>query len=135
MMTLQKNKQKLWYSLQDGKVPIYEYYTDDEGNKHPIETGEYKTGYLQPVVFYGNIAMSGGEARNVEYGVDLTAYEAVLIVGKGEIPLTETSRIWHENEPIFNDDGTVDEFSADYRIVKISPSLNFDKYVLAKVVK
>ena len=135
MMTLRRNKQKMWYSLQGGLVPIYEYYTDDEGNKHPIETGEYKTEYLQPVIFYGNISMSGGEARNVEFGLDLTAYEAVLIVGKGELPLTETSRIWFENEPKYNADGTVDEFSADYRIVKIGPSLNFDKYVLAKVVK
>lgn len=136
MMTLGQNKQKMYYALQGQfQIPMYDYYTDADGNRFPIETGEYRYPYENPVLFYGNIAMSGGEARNVEYGVDIGAYEAVLVVGRNELPLKETSVIWLETNPQYNDDGTVDEKSADYRIVKISPSLNFDKYVLAKIVK
>lgn len=136
MLTLQQNKQKMYYALQSkNAVPMYDYYFDDEGNKYPIETGEYRYPYENPVQFFGNIAMSGGEARSVEYGVDIGAYEAVLVLAHNELPLTETSVIWLETAPQYYDDGTVDEKSADYRIVKISPSLNYDKYVLAKVVK
>ena len=136
MMTLQQNKQRMHYALQsEYAIPMYDYYIDNDGNKLPIETGEYRYPYNEVVSFAGNIAMSGGEARSVEYGVDIGAYEAILIVGHNELPLTETSVIWLETAPQYYEDGTVDEKSADYRIIKISPSLNFDKYVLARVVK
>ena len=79
--------------------------------------------------------MSGGESEAVEFGLDLSQYEAVLIVGKDTLPITESSLIWHTTTPTRDNEGNTDEYSADYRIVKISPSLNFDKYVLKKVVK
>lgn len=143
MMTLDINKQKMYYANQDSVVPIYErdedgniiYYEDEEGNGYPLESGDTKLVYGEPIEFYGNIAMSGGEAEAQEFGLNLADYEAVLLVGKNTLPLTETSRIWHTNEPTKDGNGYTDEYSADYRIVKISPSLNFDKYVLQKVVK
>ena len=53
MMTLASNKQSMKYSLQGERVPVYEtdengniiYYTDSDGNKIPMETDEYTTGY------------------------------------------------------------------------------------------
>ena len=62
MMTLASNKQSMKYSLQGERVPVYEtdengniiYYTDSDGNKIPMETGEYTTGYSQPVSFFAN---------------------------------------------------------------------------------
>ena len=142
MRTLQKNKQKMYYALQIGEAPVYE--TDEDGNivyievdgeQVPVETGETKIGYGEPVEFFGNIAMSGSESKVVEYGLDLSQYSAVLVVEKGTLPIDETSRIWHTTEPKINPDGTADESSADYTVVKASPSLNVDKYVLQKVVK
>jgi hypothetical protein len=56
-------------------------------------------------------------------------------VGKNTLPITETSLIWHDTEPTKDIGGYADGVSADYRIVKVSSSLNFDKYVLKKVVK
>ncbi len=135
MMTLNKNKQKMYYANQDKIVPIYEEYTDKDGNTYPLDTGETKLVYGEPVLFKGNIAMSGGEAEAQEFGLNLADYEAVLVLGKNTLPLTETSRIWHTTEPTEDSNGNTDEYSADYRIVKISPSLNYDKYVLSKVVK
>lgn len=143
MMTLNQNKQKLYYALLDNVVPIYEtdddgniiYYEDEEGNKIPLETGDTKIIYSKPVEFYGNIAMSGGEVEVQEFGLNLADYEAILILGKNTLPITETSLIWQNTEPRFNNDGTVDENSADYKIVKINSSKNYDKYVLSKVVK
>ena len=131
MRTLNKNKQKMYYAtLVD---TIQEEYIDEDGNRYP--TGEPKNIYSEPVEFYGNIAMSGGEAEAVEFGLNLADYEAILLVGKNALPLTETSLIWHVTEPTTGIDGNTDEYRADYRIVKISPSLNFDKYVLKKGVK
>lgn len=135
MRTLNKNKQTLYYANQDRLVPIYEEYTDEDGNTYPLDTGETKLVYGEPFEFKGNIAMSGGEAEAQEFGLNLADYEAVLIVGKSTLPIDETSLIWHTSEPTKDNEGNTDEYSADYRIVKISPSLNFDKYVLKKVVK
>ena len=143
MMTLNQNKQKLYYALLDNVVPIYEtdddgniiYYEDEEGNKIPLETGDTKIIYSKPIEFYGNIAMSGGEVEVQEFGLNLADYEAILVLGKNTLPITETSLIWQNTEPKFNNYGTVDENSADYKIVKINKSKNYDKYVLSKVVK
>lgn len=136
MRPLNKNKQKLFYANQDRIVPIYEYYEDEEGNLIPLDTGETKLVYGEPIEFKGNIAMSsGGEVEIQEFGLSQADYSAILVVGKDYIPLSETSLIWYENEPKKDIDGNTDEFSADYRIVKISPSLNVAKYALQKVVK
>jgi hypothetical protein len=135
MMMLNQNKQKMYYANQDREVPIMETYYDDEGNAYEYDTGETELVYGEPIEFDGNIAMSGGEAEAQEFGLNLSDYEAVLLVGKNTLPITETSRIWHTSEPTNDDKDYTDEYSADYRIVKISPSLNFDKYVLKKVVK
>lgn len=135
MRTSKKNKQKMYYANQIGQVPIYEEYTDDDGNTYPLDTGETKMGYGEPVEFFGNISMSGGESEAVEFGVDLSQYEAVVVIPKNYIGVTETSRIWYDTEPQKDIGGNTDEYSADYRIVKISKSLNFDKLVLQKVVK
>ena len=135
MMTLNSNKQKMYYANQIGQVPIYEEYTDDDGNTYPLDTGETKMGYGEPIEFFGNISMSGGESEAVEFGVDLSGYEAVVVIPKNYIGVTETSLIWYDTEPQKDIGGNTDEYSADYRIVKISKSLNFDKLVLQKVVK
>ena len=125
----------MYYALYSGEIPIYEYYTDSEGNIIPIDTGETTTGYELPVEFSGNIALSGGESEAQEFGLNLSDYQAVLVVGKNVLPIDETSLIWQNTEPKYNADGTVDRFSADYTVVKVSPSLNIDKFVLKKVVK
>lgn len=130
------------YALFDKESPVYE--TDDNGNivyleidgeMIPVETGDTKMTYGVPVLFYGNIAMAGGESQAAEFGLNVGDYSAVLIVAKGMLPLEETSLIWHESEPVRGQDGSVDEHSADYTVVKIAPSINVDRYVLKKVVK
>lgn len=142
MRNLNKNKQKMYYALHIGSVPIYEQdadgnvlYIEVDGAQVPVETGEKKPGWGVPVEFYGNISMSGGDAEEAEYGLDLSQYEAVLVTDKGLLPVDEKSRIWHDTEPVMNVDGTVDGLTADYTIVKINKSLNADKYILKAVVK
>lgn len=143
MRTLAKNQQKMYYSLFIEGLPIYELdedgnpkiaHIDSEGNIYYAEAGK-EIKYSEPVSFFGNITMSGGEAESVEFGLNLADYEAVLVVDKGTLPVSETSLIWHNSLPSYDDSGNIDEFSADYKIVKINPSLNVDKYILKKIVK
>lgn len=144
-MTLAQNKQKLYYALQTNSVPVYEtdedgniiYYEDSDGNRIPLETGGTQEGYSQPVLFLGNIAMSGGEVKDEEYGLSVADYDAVLIMQKNEIPVTETSRIWFESEVGYTDTSQtiVDGDTSDFRIVSIKPSLNTVKYVLKRIEK
>lgn len=145
MRTLAKNKQRMYYALQIGEVPVYQtdddgnimYYTDSEGNKIPLETGETELGYGEPVEFFGNIALSGGKSEAVEYGIDVSAYDATLIVDKNSIPLSETSLIWFESEVGYKDTEKtiVDPNSADYKVLEVKPSLNVSKYILGKITK
>lgn len=99
MRLLRKNMQPMKYSLQDGRVPIYErdengdiVYIEVEGKKVPVETGEYETGYSSPVDFMGNISMSGGEAEAKEFGMDIGDFDAVIVLEKDAVQLTETDR-------------------------------------------
>ena len=144
MRTLAKNKQKMYYALQSGEVPIYE--TDEDGNikyitidgeQVPVETGEYELGYSEPIEFFGNIALSGGDSEVVEYGIDTSAYDATLVTDKGAVPLTETSLIWFQSEVGYKDTAKtiVDGNTADYRVLAVKPSLNEDKYILGKLTK
>ena len=132
------------YSLQDGRVPIYErdengdiVYIEVEGKKVPVETGEYETGYSSPVDFMGNISMSGGEAEAKEFGMDIGDFDAVIVLEKDAEPLTETSIIWHASPVKYKDEQNtiVDSKSADYAVKRVSPSLNFTKVLLQRIVK
>lgn len=144
MRLLRKNMQPMKYSLHDGRVPIYE--TDDDGNivyievdgqKIPVETGEYETGYSAPVDFMGNISMSGGEAEAKEFGMDIGDFDAVIVLEKDAVPITETSIIWHTSPVKYKDEQNtiVDSKSADYAVKRVSPSLNFTKVLLQRIVK
>ncbi len=144
MRLLEKNKQDLKYALQVGEVPIYErdeegniIYIEVDGQKVPVETGETEVGYAKPVDFRGNIAMSGGEAEAKSFGVDISEYDAILLMEKDRIPIDETSLIWHMSEVKYADEQNtiVDKKSADYTVKRVQPSLNFTRYLLKRIVK
>ena len=144
MRLLEKNKQDLKYALQVGEVPIYErdeegniIYIEVDGQKVPVETGETEVGYAKPVDFRGNIAMSGGEAEAKSFGVDISEYDAIVLMEKDRIPIDETSLIWHMSEVKYADEQNtiVDKKSADYTVKRVQPSLNFTRYLLKRIVK
>lgn len=170
MRTLRKNQSLLKYSNQAAIVPAFEtdengnikfwsyidddgnefFYEDADGNKIPMfaDSGT-ETLYGEPVNFMASIAMSGGEAESVEYGLSITEYEAVAIVQRGTVPLTEGSLIWFQSKPeyiseepihiLVNDEEISGMFakrtSADFFVKKIVPSQHFDKYILGAVNK
>lgn len=146
MLTLASNKQSMKYSLQGERVPIYEtdengnivYYTDSDGNKIPIETGEYKTGYSQPVSFFANINNKLNEVVWQDYGIDDSTNYAQLITSKNELPLKVGSVIWKKSEVGYKDDENtiVDETTADYTVKGIADEgMSEDLFLLRRNVK
>lgn len=144
MRTANKNKQNMYYALMDNQVPVYERdslgnirYIVVDGEQVPVTTGDYTMGYNKPVAFNGNIAMSSGEINIAEFGVDVSNYDAVLVVDKDKIPITETSLIWFGEEPTYEDaeQTLVKANLATYRVLAIKPSLNGLKAVLKRIVK
>lgn len=139
MRNLKKNMQKLWYGTYSDQIIIYErdedgniIYVDIDGEQVPSIAGEI-AGYNEPVIFFANIAMSGGESEAKEYGVNQTDYEAVIVTTDKSLPIDELSLIWHTTEPALDADGLVDADSADYKVIAVKPSLNGVKYLLKKL--
>ena len=138
MRTLQKTKSKLKYALFVSAMP--EYATDDDGNViyddegNPIQISTGKNAYAAPKEFDGDIAFAGGEAEAQAFGISVDGYDSKLITVKGTLPITETSLIFQDSEPEYNG-GNLIEKSADFRVVKIAPSMNYKVYLLKRIEK
>lgn len=146
MRCLKKNKQKLYYALLVGESP--NYVLDEHGNKivdyeiggvtYYKESGSKILLYSEPVAFNGNIALSGSDVTRQEFGISEDKYEAVLVTNKGQLPITETSLLWYQTTPstkTIDSQTYADDATADYKVLRVIPSLNNDRYILAKVVK
>jgi len=146
MRCLKRNKQKLYYSLLIGSIPVYKL--DENGDKiidyikddktYYVETGKTQLLYSEPVLFKGNISLGGSDVTRQEFGISDDRYEAVLVMNKNEIPIKETSLIWYQTPPATKKIERIDyadDATADYRVLKVVPSLNYDRFILAKVVK
>lgn len=144
MRTLKRNKQKMWYSLQNGKDPIYKldedgnivYITDDEGNQVPVETGEYKISYTDPVEFKGYVGSQLENAIMRAWGSDNTNNFAVLVVDKKEKDENNTlldfqngAIIWRKKAPVVPFDFTTAEYTVDG---VMDEELNETSYYLRK---
>lgn len=146
MRTTNRDKQKLKYALYEGKKPSYKLdkdgnpivaYVTAEGVEIYVETGEPKISYSNPVEFFASISFSGGEVVTAEFGLDVSNYDATLVLPKNSIEIAENSLIWHKSEVAYKDIGEteIEPKSADYRVIKPTPSLNYDKYLLERIVK
>lgn len=113
MRTALKNKQKLKYALYHERQEIYRtdaegniVYTEVDGERVPVSEGYSEHFYDEPVDFIGNIMPVGSESYargNVAiyrpYGIDVSAYDALILMNRGELPITESSLIWEWHEP------------------------------------
>lgn len=159
MRTLKRNKQEMKYALQIGKMKVYErdengdilYFETSDNKKIPMETGSEELAYSTPKTFKANIAMSGGEAEAKEYGLSTSDYEAVIVYSKGAIPLVEGALVWLKSNVEYKNNGELTEVekdngeivkikvpekvSADYQVLKISPSINEEKAILKAINK
>ena len=131
MRLCKKNKTNLWYALY--KESEVEYlkdehgdivYQDIDGDLVPVETGYKPPHYDDAVGFKGYIQFNGGESEARAFGVSVDSYSHILIMRKDEIPIDETSLIFNSKPDVVTDK------TADYKVVKVAPSLNFVTYLL-----
>lgn len=133
MRTLRKNKQTIYYALKSERTAVSSEETIIvDGETVYIDEGDYELSYDEPVEFLGNISFSGGDSNDVEFGLDMSAYDAIIVTDNKRIPITETSLIWFETKPpsVTNDGST-----ADYSVVAVRNSLNQTKAILKRRVK
>lgn len=150
METLRINKRKFYFSVQKGLAAMQEPYTDGEGNTYYLETGDTELVYTEPKPFFSNKADSGGEAEATEFGLAVTDYEAVLVIKNGDYDIPKGAIIWTDSKVEYKygsqsvdievDGVTVSqrvplETSADYRVIKVSKSLNVTRLVLSAINK
>ena len=142
MKIAERNKQALKYALLIGEVTKYELdengekivdYIDDDGNVYYRELGT-ETVYDDPVDFKASIAFSSDEVQSVEFGVDVSKYDATLVYLLDEFPITETSLVWYHSTPVMVG-GHVDPNSADYKVLSVKPSRRYTKVILGRLVK
>ena len=126
---LRRNKKSLKYAELLGVRTKTK--TDKQGNV--VKTGEKESYYSEPIDFKANIVMSGGNADMVEFGLNLADYSAKIVVPKDSLPIKEGWLIWDESEPVIVDGNSL-ETSADYVVVKKSPTPNVDKFILQRLV-
>ena len=146
MRQINKNKIQMWYATYRASEEIYK--TDEEGNKivsyidtsvtppvvyYEVE-GETSEGYNAPVSFFGNIAYSGGDSQVTEFGISTADYEANVTVSRNSLPIAEQDLIYLHT-PLVDADGYALESDADYRVIRVHPTINEDKYLLVKVQK
>lgn len=135
--TGRRNRQRLFYSLWLEEQPIYDrdrdgnIRLDDEGN--PIETGDTRDMYSDPLEFHACIVGKGGQVEQQAFGA-YGDYDALLYMKKGDLPLKENTLIWYARTPKIKGDGTVDDKSADYVIKRVPPALNEITYLLKSIV-
>lgn len=146
MRMLRRNKQTIKYAELIGTSPVY--VLDENGNRvvdyvddgvtYYKQTGEEYNAYEEPQSASVNIAFSGGEVSQVEFGVNDSAYDASILYLLDEYSITETCLVWYKTEPTYIGEGInrrVNPDSADYKVVMVKPSLNQTKVLLAKKVK
>ena len=146
MRMLNKNKQKMYYSMPTGnKIPVYE--RDEDGNiKYmfidgvavPVESGEYEPEYSKPVQFFNGIAGKLSKSVMKAFGIDDSSTYAQMDTLANEYPFEKGTYIWRKSEIQYKDtDKTiVDVSSADYIIENVlDEGIQFWNYLLQRTLK
>lgn len=130
MRSLERNKQKLYYATYHDKQVVYEtdadgniVYVDIDGVQVPVEISTSSAGYSAPVEFKANISAGRGESDDQVFGKNLDYTRSISSCDMA-LPITTTSKIWFETNPVLLEDGSADANSADYDVVLAPHSLN-----------
>lgn len=115
MLTLDRNKQSVWYALYLGVTDV----VDSNGYK----TGEKTKSYATPVEMRCNVSASRGSAITEGFGVN-EDYDRTIVTHDMTCPISETTRLWV--------DASLSE-PHDYRVVRVAKSINSITIAISKV--
>lgn len=138
MRDLKRNQNKIYYTLYQESVPVYEVdengdiiYVEIDGVKVPVETGETTSGYTEVREFDVNVSASKGETENNVFGKSLD-YDKVLLTHDTMCEIDEFSRLWIDTKPIIGVGGEANS-EPEYTVKRVAKSLNHIMYAVKKV--
>lgn len=104
MRDLKRNQRKMYYSL----------YVE-QGNDSDFDILDTVAKYSAPVEFKASLTAGKSDSDDSPFGKDIS-YDRIISTVKKDLPITETSLIWYETEPILLEDGLANPNSADYKV-------------------
>ena len=104
MRDLKRNQRKMYYSL----------YIEQE-NESDFDVLDTVAKYSAPVEFKASLTAGKSDSDDSPFGKDIS-YDRIISTVKKDLPITETSLIWYETEPILLEDGLANPNSADYKV-------------------
>lgn len=115
MRLLKRNLQTVYYSLYEEVEEIQ----DDEG----YYTGEKSVSRSTPVAIEVSLSPAAGDTTTALFG-NLEQYDKVMTTDDLTCPITKDTVLWVETSP---------DNSYDYIVRRVSKSLNYISYAIAKV--
>lgn len=123
---LKKNQISMYYALYSTNIPVL----DADGN----DTLETMSGYKKPIQFSASISFGRSDASDSPFGNNVS-YDRVILSSDMSLPVTDTSLIWIDNAPTYDEAGTVKPDSADYKVAALPlKSLNTVKIAVRRNV-
>ena len=104
MRDLKRNQRKMYYSL----------YIEQE-NDSDFDVLDTVAKYSAPVEFKAGLTAGQSDSDDSPFGKDIS-YDRIISTVKKDLPITETSLIWYETDPILLEDGSANPNSADYKV-------------------
>ena len=123
MKILRRNGVRIFYANYIDKRPV----TDENG----LQTGEYQIYYGDIVEALGNVSTARGEVVSRQFGED-ESYDRVIVMDNPKIPITQSTVLWVDTQPIILPDGTTDT-PYDYIVKQVAHSLNSVSIAVSKV--
>ena len=104
MRDLKRNQRNMYYSL----------YVE-QGNDSDFDILDTVAKYSAPVEFKASMTAGKSDSDASPFGKDIS-YDRIISTVKKDLPITETSLIWYETEPILLEDGSANPNRADYNV-------------------
>ena len=136
MKLLKRNLKPVWYCL---------YRCTEDLRVNNLLTGEKKVLYHEPVKIYCNISPATGYAQTYMFGT-LESYDKIIIVDDINCPIDENTVLFIDKVPEFiskiqnskesKDEDTIEWNGTpiyDYKVYRVSKSLNHISYAVRKV--
>ena len=115
----------MYYALLTGKEPIYErdekgniVYLIEHGERIPMETGEKRDIYGDPIEFYNSISGTLTEDELQAFGTQNMA-NAKMTYKRGQYPFRTGTLIWKNSPVQYLESGEIDPTSADFRVIGV----------------
>lgn len=95
MLCLERNKVPFWYCLYLGRGEV---------EHNGVGSGEYSPEYAPPVMYMANVSDAEGSTHVQNYGTDID-YNKVITIEDASLPITESTVLFVDKEPEFDEDG------------------------------